>query len=102
MKTEIQEFDNSLLRGFTDQFDENEDFSDEIWGGTGGYVYGVIGYKGDPTFQMGRRAIVGSTALIGFVNRARTHVWVASLGDCDAGEKHHVYIFLERVLNGAR
>lgn len=36
MKTEIQDFDDSLLRGFTDQFDDNEDFTDEKWGTDGG------------------------------------------------------------------
>ncbi|KAF9025098.1 protein serine/threonine phosphatase 2C [Hymenopellis radicata] len=83
MKTTIEEFDSSLLRNFTKLFDEGEDFSHEKWNDKS-EIYRVVGYRGDQTFTDARLAIVGSTALVAFINRARTHVWVASLGDSDA------------------
>ncbi|KAF9028062.1 protein serine/threonine phosphatase 2C [Hymenopellis radicata] len=86
MKTAIEEFDSSLLRNFTKLFDEGEDFSHEKWNDKS-EIYRVVGYRGDQTFTDARLAIVGSTALVAFINRARTHVWVASLGDSDAGNR---------------
>ncbi|KAF9009826.1 protein serine/threonine phosphatase 2C [Hymenopellis radicata] len=83
MKSEIKRFDDSLLEKFTKRFAKGEDFSDEKWNDPS-ELYAVIGYRGSKTFDDSRLAIVGSTALIAFVNSARTHVWVASLGDSDA------------------
>ncbi len=85
MKTAIEEFDKSLLLNFTKLFDDGEDFSDKKWDDRS-EIYKVVGYQGDQTFTDARLAIVGSTALIAYINRAKPHVWVASLGDSNAGE----------------
>ncbi|KAF9029246.1 protein serine/threonine phosphatase 2C [Hymenopellis radicata] len=87
MKTAIENFDQSLLRNFTSLF-EREDFSGANWDDDrkGQGIYSVVGYKGEETFETVRRAVVGSTALIAFINKDRTKVWVASLGDSDAGK----------------
>ncbi|KAF8901564.1 phosphatase 2C-like domain-containing protein [Mucidula mucida] len=83
MKTAIEEFDKSLLLNFTKLFDDGEDFSDKKWDARS-EIYKVVGYQGDQTFTDARLAIVGSTALIAYIKSAKTHVWVASLGDSDA------------------
>ncbi|KAF8904633.1 hypothetical protein CPB85DRAFT_1437701 [Mucidula mucida] len=44
MKTEIQRFDDSLLKNFTKHFAEGEDFSHEKWDDTR-EIYAVIGYE---------------------------------------------------------
>ncbi|KXN81061.1 [Pyruvate dehydrogenase [acetyl-transferring]]-phosphatase 1, mitochondrial, partial [Leucoagaricus sp. SymC.cos] len=81
MQCEIEAFDRILLEGFTKNFTD-----EELANGTlsAGEIYARVGYKGDPLFTVARRAVVGSTALIAFINKARTRVWVASLGDSDA------------------
>ncbi|KAF9007271.1 protein serine/threonine phosphatase 2C [Hymenopellis radicata] len=83
MKSEIKQFDDSLLENFTKLFAEGEDFSHEQWDDAS-ELYAVIGYRGSKTFEDSRLAVIGSTAVIAFINSARTHVWVASLGDSDA------------------
>ncbi|KAJ4467026.1 hypothetical protein J3R30DRAFT_3309846 [Lentinula aciculospora] len=48
----------------------------------------VLGWLKEHTkFQRARYAVVGTTALISFVDRAKENVWVASLGDSDACQK---------------
>lgn len=110
MKSEIKQFDDSLLENFTKLFAEGEDFSHEQWDDAS-ELYAVIGYRGDKTFEDSRLAVVGSTAVIAFINSARTHVWVASLGDSDAGTLLFVcllsilsrcqYAFVRRMTTGS-
>ncbi|KAJ7866043.1 phosphatase 2C-like domain-containing protein [Mycena olivaceomarginata] len=86
MKETIEEFDWSLLLPLLALFDEGEDWSDPKWLNTETEVYPRIGYldKDDERYAAGTRATVGSTALIAFLDKQRKHLWVASLGDCDA------------------
>ncbi|KAJ6584859.1 phosphatase 2C-like domain-containing protein [Mycena capillaripes] len=84
MKDTIEEFDRSLLLPVLSMFEEGEDWSDPKWLDKN-EVYPRIGYPSrDERYDAGIRATVGSTALIAFLDRQRKHLWVASLGDCDA------------------
>ncbi|KAJ6624085.1 phosphatase 2C-like domain-containing protein [Mycena sp. CBHHK59/15] len=84
MTQTIEEFDRSLLSKVTELFDPDEDWSGERWLDRGN-IHEVIGYgQQDVQFRAGRRAIVGATALIGFIDKEREQLWVASLGDSDA------------------
>ncbi len=84
----IESFDISLLDRFTCLFDKDEDFSDEKWrkDAKNFIFWDYIGIKGDAKFQAARSAVCGTTAVIGFITKDMKHVWVASLGDSDAGE----------------
>ncbi|KAJ7455814.1 phosphatase 2C-like domain-containing protein [Mycena latifolia] len=85
MKDTIEEFDRSLLVPVLASFDEGKDFSDAAWLDTEKAIYSRIGYSSkDERYQAGLRATVGSTALVAFLDQQKTHLWVASLGDCDA------------------
>ncbi|KAF7350268.1 Protein serine threonine phosphatase 2C [Mycena venus] len=85
MRDTIQDFDRSLLLPVLALFDENENWSDPKWLDTEREVYPRIGCTSkDERYKAGIRATVGSTALIAFLDRQRKHLWVASLGDCDA------------------
>ncbi|KAJ6486437.1 phosphatase 2C-like domain-containing protein [Mycena vitilis] len=65
-------------------FEEDEDWSDEAWLDEAEQVFPVIGYNyGDESFRLGRRAALGCTALIAFLDKSRENQ-VASLGDSDA------------------
>ncbi|KAJ7362261.1 hypothetical protein DFH08DRAFT_321263 [Mycena albidolilacea] len=97
MKDTIEEFDRSLLLPLLGLFDEGEDWSDPKWLNTETEVYPRIGDpdKDDERYAAGMRATVGSTALIAFLDKQRKYLWVASLGDCDAG-----YVGDTRTING--
>ncbi|KAJ7920695.1 phosphatase 2C-like domain-containing protein [Mycena leptocephala] len=87
MKNTIEEFDRSLLLPVLASFDEGEDWSDSKWLDTEKEIYPRIGYYSkdeDERYAAGIRATVGSTALIAFLDQLQKHLWVASLGDCDA------------------
>ncbi|KAL1744581.1 phosphatase 2C-like domain-containing protein [Schizophyllum fasciatum] len=82
----IEEFDASLLNDVLKHFPQgaDTDWNDPFWDDSG-EVYEVIGYsKEDPVFCAARRTIVGATALVAFIDRAKRNVWVASLGDSEA------------------
>jgi pyruvate dehydrogenase phosphatase len=103
MKDTIEEFDRSLLLPLLALFDEGEDWSDPKWLNTETEVYPRIGYpdKDDERYAAGTRATVGSTALIAFLDKQRKHLWVASLGDCDAGAHPSFSLFRSAVLTSA-
>ena len=85
----IEDFDKSLLQTITDLFPykENTDWAADKWKDPG-EVHEIVGYYiTEERFKKSRRAVVGSTALIGFINKSKENVWVASLGDSDAGEQ---------------
>ncbi|KAJ7506479.1 phosphatase 2C-like domain-containing protein [Mycena galericulata] len=85
LKETIEEFDRSLLLPVLKLFEEDEDWSDEAWLDEAEQVFPVIGYNyGDESFRLGRRAALGCTALIAFLDKPRENLWVASLGDSDA------------------
>ncbi|KAJ7454277.1 phosphatase 2C-like domain-containing protein [Mycena galericulata] len=85
LKETIEEFDRSLLLPVLELFKEDEDWSDESWLDFDQEVLPVIGCdQEDESFRLGRRAAAGCTALLAFLDQARTNLWVASLGDCDA------------------
>ncbi|KAK7039390.1 protein serine threonine phosphatase 2C [Favolaschia claudopus] len=86
MKETIEEFDKSLLTPITALFEPGEDFSDPRWLDPADYIHPVIGgyTKEEPQFKVGRRAVVGTTALIAYIDKDAKHLWVASLGDSDA------------------
>jgi pyruvate dehydrogenase phosphatase len=81
----FQDFDSSLIEKVTKLFAPGEDWSDIHWTDRGN-VHEVIGYgKQDPQFREGRLAVVGTTALIGIIDKQKRNIWVVSLGDSDAG-----------------
>ncbi|KAF5344924.1 hypothetical protein D9758_011586 [Tetrapyrgos nigripes] len=82
----IEDFDRSLLQGFYDIWPKKDqtDWDDPLWLDPG-EVFEVIGYsRVNPKFQRARYAVVGSTALVVFIDKAKENVWVASLGDSEA------------------
>nr|GAT48315.1 serine/threonine protein phosphatase 2C [Mycena chlorophos] len=44
-------------------------------------IHSILGYSGQEKFATGRLSVVGTTALIGFINQAQDEIWVISLGD---------------------
>ncbi|KAJ3866212.1 phosphatase 2C-like domain-containing protein [Lentinula novae-zelandiae] len=82
----IEEYDRWLIQDVIDEFPQKDktDWSDPFWEDER-EVFSVLGWlKEHPQFQRARYAVVGSTALIAFIDRAKENVWVASLGDSDA------------------
>ncbi|KAH7872128.1 phosphatase 2C-like domain-containing protein [Lentinula edodes] len=82
----IEEYDRWLIQGVIDEFPQKDqtDWSDPFWEDER-EVFSVLGWlKEHPKFQRARYAVVGTTALIAFIDRAKENVWVASLGDSDA------------------
>ncbi|KAI5888293.1 protein serine/threonine phosphatase 2C [Schizophyllum commune H4-8] len=80
----IKDFDESLLRDLFEAFPECS-YNDEFWGNEDEGTFEVVGYsKRDERVRAARRCLVGSTALIGFIDRAKCNIWVASLGDSEA------------------
>ncbi|KAJ7173733.1 phosphatase 2C-like domain-containing protein [Mycena filopes] len=84
IKQIFEDFDRSLLLKVTELFPPGEDWSDEHWADPDN-VHEVIGYgREDQQFRDGRPAVVGTTVLIGIVDKGKKNVWIASLGDSDA------------------
>ncbi|KAJ7275101.1 phosphatase 2C-like domain-containing protein [Mycena rebaudengoi] len=83
--TEIfEDFDQELMQNVYKLFEEKEDWSRKHWDDPGN-VHEVVGYgPNDPQFRDARLAVVGTTVLIGIIDKDKKHVWVISLGDCDA------------------
>ncbi|KAL1744585.1 phosphatase 2C-like domain-containing protein [Schizophyllum fasciatum] len=80
----IKEFDASLLADLFSAFPECS-YSDEFWGNEDEGTFEVVGYsKRDERALAARRCLVGSTALVGFIDKAKKNIWVASLGDSEA------------------
>jgi pyruvate dehydrogenase phosphatase len=81
----FQDFDASLIANVAKLFAPGEDWTDLHWTDRGN-VHEVIGYgKQDPQSREGRLAVVGTTALIGIIDKQKRNIWVVSLGDSDAG-----------------
>ncbi|KAJ7731005.1 phosphatase 2C-like domain-containing protein [Mycena maculata] len=80
----FEDFDQALLSEVTGLF---KDFKDKKWSewSDSSEVHDVIG-RGpkDSQFRAGRRAVVGTTVLIGIIDNNKKHIWVVSLGDSDA------------------
>ncbi|KAJ6524248.1 phosphatase 2C-like domain-containing protein [Mycena vulgaris] len=80
----FEDFDQSLLLKVTRLFKPGEDWSGEEWTDRGN-VHEFVGYgQQHRRFRRGRRAIVGTTVLIGIIDKEKKHIWVVSLGDSDA------------------
>ncbi|TRM55783.1 phosphatase 2C-like domain-containing protein [Schizophyllum amplum] len=82
----IEDFDASLIDEVMQLFPEGAatNWADPFWDDSG-EVFEIIGYtKEDPRFRASRRALVGTTALVGFIDKEKQNVWVASLGDSEA------------------
>ncbi|TRM59488.1 phosphatase 2C-like domain-containing protein [Schizophyllum amplum] len=82
----IEDFDASLIDEVVQLFPEGSatDWADSFWDDTG-EIFEIIGYsKEDPRFRAARRAVVGTTVLVGFVDKEKQNIWVASLGDSEA------------------
>ncbi|KAJ6524256.1 phosphatase 2C-like domain-containing protein [Mycena vulgaris] len=81
----FEDFDQSLLLKVTRLFEPGEDWSGEEWMDDR-KVFDIVGYRQQyPRFRRGRRAIVGTTVLIGIIDKEKKRIWVVSLGDSDAG-----------------
>jgi pyruvate dehydrogenase phosphatase len=81
----FEDFDRSLILKVIQLFTPGEDWSDIHWTDAGN-VHDVIGYgQQDSQFREGRLATVGTTVLIGIIDKEKKHIWVVSLGDSDAG-----------------
>ncbi|KAL1698494.1 phosphatase 2C-like domain-containing protein [Schizophyllum commune] len=95
----IEDFDTSLLDDVLKHFPQgaDTDWDDPLWDDPA-EVFEIIGYsKDDPVFVAARRTIVGATALVGFIDKQKRNLWVASLGDSEAGLLRAV---LGRVVDG--
>ncbi|KAJ6624121.1 phosphatase 2C-like domain-containing protein [Mycena sp. CBHHK59/15] len=80
----FEDFDRSLILRVTKLFDPKEDWSGKHWDDAGN-IHDVIGYGNhDPQFREARLAVVGTTVLIGIIDKEKKHIWVVSLGDSDA------------------
>ncbi|KAJ6606691.1 phosphatase 2C-like domain-containing protein [Mycena sp. CBHHK59/15] len=80
----VEDFDRSLILKVTTLFDPQEDWSGEHWDDPRN-IFAVIGYgKHEPQFRDARLAVVGTTVLIGIIDKKKKHIWVVSLGDSDA------------------
>ncbi|KAI5888299.1 protein serine/threonine phosphatase 2C [Schizophyllum commune H4-8] len=82
----IEDFDASLLDNVLKHFPQgaDTDWDDPLWDDPA-EVFDIFGYsREDPVFVAARRTIVGSTALVGFIDREKKNLWVASLGDSEA------------------
>ncbi|KAJ7608931.1 phosphatase 2C-like domain-containing protein [Mycena polygramma] len=80
----FEDFDRALIAKVYQLFDPKEDWLGEHWLDAGN-VHEVIGYgKQDPQFRDGRFATVGTTVLMGIIDKDKKHIWVISLGDSDA------------------
>ncbi|KAJ7466170.1 phosphatase 2C-like domain-containing protein [Mycena galericulata] len=80
----FEDFDQSLILPVTGLFRSGEDWSDTHWEDRSN-VHAVVGYSNeDAQFREGRRAVVGTTVLIGIIDTAKKGIWVVSLGDSDA------------------
>ncbi|KAJ7182448.1 phosphatase 2C-like domain-containing protein [Mycena crocata] len=85
LKETIEEFDRSLLSPVLNLFEEDEDWEHPDWSDEVNVVFPIIGYDYTyKSFRLGRRAAVGCTALIAFLDKPLANLWVASLGDSDA------------------
>ena len=84
----IEDFDASLLDDVLKHFPQgvDTDWDDPLWDDPA-EVFEIIGYSGDdPVFVAARRTIVGATVLVGFIDKQKRNLWVASLGDSEAGK----------------
>ena len=83
----IQDFDTALINAVYNLFPEGAEtkWEDEHWDDAY-YVYEAIGRdRDDERYRKARLANVGTTALIAFIERPKENIWVASLGDSEAG-----------------
>ncbi|KAJ7031268.1 phosphatase 2C-like domain-containing protein [Mycena alexandri] len=80
----FEDFDRSLILKVTELFEPGEDWTGEHWTDPGN-IFEVVGYsKKDPKFAGARLAVVGTTVLLGIIDKSKKQVWVVSLGDSDA------------------
>ncbi|KAJ7070131.1 phosphatase 2C-like domain-containing protein [Mycena amicta] len=76
----FHDFDQALLLPVTELF-EDDNWMDERWDDVE-EIYKVIGEDHSaPQYSAGRRAVVGTTVLLGIIDKAKQSIWVVSLGD---------------------
>jgi len=83
----IQEYDKTLIDNLVSMFPKGYDEDWAQWDDADdapNNVFSVIGVKGDEDFEIARRAVIGTTALVAFIDKKGENVWVASLGDSEA------------------
>jgi len=83
----IQEYDRTLIDDLVCMFPKGYDEDWAQWDDADdspNNVFSVIGVKGDEDFDVARRAVVGTTALVAFIDEKGENIWVASLGDSEA------------------
>lgn len=81
----ISEVDDSIARGITDLFPGGPDAIAKL---SNGQIDAIVndfasGGRNNAKILLGMR---GSTALVSLVDPAQENLWVASLGDCQAGK----------------
>ena len=84
----IREFDASLIDEVYNLFPEGAqtDWDDGFWDEPY-WIFDALGgrSKESEKFRTARRAVVGTTTLVAFIDQAKENIWVASLGDSEAG-----------------
>ncbi|KAF7294373.1 PPM-type phosphatase domain-containing protein [Mycena chlorophos] len=79
--TIFEDFDRALLERFIEYFGKDVDWEDPKWDDLH-EVLGIIGYdNSEESFRVCRRAVVGTTVLMGIIDKANSSVWIVSLGD---------------------
>nr|GAT45097.1 predicted protein [Mycena chlorophos] len=79
--TIFEDFDRALLERFIEYFGKDVDWEDPKWDDLH-EVLGIIGYdNSEESFRVCRRAVVGTTVLMGIIDKAKSSVWIVSLGD---------------------
>ncbi|KAJ7159026.1 phosphatase 2C-like domain-containing protein [Mycena crocata] len=76
------DFDQSLISNFTHLLPKG-DWADERWDDFEN-VKKLLGSQDAALFKAGRRALVGTTVLIGIIDKTKENLWLVSLGDSDA------------------
>ena len=82
----IAELDNSILRELLDILGPDLEETEETLSEIGKVVGGLA--PDDPDTTKLLRCIRGSTILVSLVDSSGRNLWVASLGDCQAGQQY--------------
>ncbi|KAJ6554052.1 phosphatase 2C-like domain-containing protein [Mycena vulgaris] len=85
----FEDFDRSLLLKVIELFKGMEPFSSDYWLNPSN-VHNVLGWYPDKlTFREGRRAVVGTTVLIGIIAKDKKHIWDGKLTPLIMSDRHN-------------